>query len=35
MRNTLERLLDIEKKGQGMIRSDAPVKSEDVNRAAQ
>jgi len=25
VRNTLERLLDIEKKGQGMIRSDAPV----------
>jgi peroxiredoxin len=32
VRNTLERLLDIEKKGQGMIRSDAPVTSEDVNR---
>jgi tetratricopeptide (TPR) repeat protein len=33
-RNTLERLLDIEKIGQGMIRSDAPVRSEDVNKAA-
>jgi len=33
VRNTLERLLDIEKKGQGMIRPDAPVTSEDVNRA--
>lgn len=27
VRNTLERLLDIEKKGQGMIRSDAPVQA--------
>ncbi|HWS15792.1 MAG TPA: redoxin domain-containing protein [Candidatus Methylomirabilis sp.] len=34
VRDTLQRLLDIEKKGQGMIRSDAPVKAEDVNRAA-
>ena len=32
VRNTLERLLDIEKKGQGMIRSDAPVTAEDVNK---
>ncbi len=31
VRNTLERLLDIEKKGQGMIRSDAPVKAEEAN----
>ncbi len=33
VRNTLERLLDIEKKGEGMIRSDAPVTSDNVNRA--
>jgi peroxiredoxin len=33
VRNTLERLLDIEKKGQGMIRSDAPIKAEDVKKA--
>lgn len=32
VRNTLERLLDIEKKGQGMIRSDAPVTTEDVDK---
>jgi hypothetical protein len=34
VRNTLDRLLEIEKKPQGAIRSDAPVKAEDVNRAA-
>jgi len=33
VRDTLDRLLDIEKKPMGMIRSDAPVKAEDVNRA--
>ncbi len=31
VRTTLDRLLDIEKRGQGMIRPDAPVKAEDVN----
>ena len=34
VRDTLDRLLDIEKKAQGMIRSDAPVKAEEVNRPA-
>lgn len=34
VRDTLERLLEIEKKGQGMIRPDAPVTSADVNRVA-
>ncbi|RJP22290.1 MAG: hypothetical protein C4529_06190 [Deltaproteobacteria bacterium] len=33
VRNTLDRLLEIEKKAQGAIRSDAPVKAEDVNKA--
>ncbi|MBI5905012.1 MAG: redoxin domain-containing protein [Deltaproteobacteria bacterium] len=33
VRDTLDRLLEIEKKAQGAIRSDAPVKAEDVNRA--
>ncbi len=32
VRNTLERLLDLEKKAQGGIRPDAPVRSEDQNR---
>jgi len=34
VRDTLDRLLEIEKKPMGMIRSDAPVSAEDVNRAA-
>ena len=33
VRDTLDRLLEIEKKPMGMIRSDAPVGAEEVNRA--
>jgi hypothetical protein len=33
VRDTLKRLLEIEKKPMGTIRSDAPVSAEDVNKA--